>query len=169
MNAILEFILKIIEFIKSLFVKSPEPEGKPETKPEEKPEDKPETKPDPEPEPEPEYPLVEIIRVSGKLDAGYVGEETDPVIIDNTGMMMVAVRPNVDYLVWTIFKVYFNGSLVKSVNTNVSAEKFKELALAFSSSSADGWPKGDFKAKIVATHGDTGKEIDTHEFNVRVV
>lgn len=167
MNAILEFILKIIEFIKSLFVKTPEPTPKPEPTPDPKPEDKPEVKP--EPEPEPEYPLVEIIRVAGNLDAGYVGEETDPVIVDNRGMMMVAVRPNVDYLVWTIFKVYFNGSLVRSVNTNVSAEKFKELALAFSSTSDDGWPKGDFKAKIVATHGETGKEIDTHEFNVRVV
>ena len=164
MNAILEFILKIIEFIKSLFVKTPEPEPKPEPKPE----PTPEPTPDPEPEPEP-IPVVEIVRVSGKLESGYVGEETDPVILDNNGMMMVAVRPNVDYLVWTIFKVYFNGSHVRSVNTNVSAEKFKELALAFGSSSEDGWPKGDFKAKIVATYGDTGKEIDTHEFNVRVV
>ena len=168
MSAILEFILKIIEFIKSLFVKSPD--LTPEPKPEPKPVPKPEPTPDPEPTPEPEpIPVVEIVRVSGKLDAGYVGEEIDPVIIDNSGMMMVAVRPNVDYLVWTIFKVYFNGSLVRSVNTNVSAEKFKELALAFGSSSEDGWPKGDFKAKIVATHGETGKEIDTHEFNVRVV
>lgn len=166
MNAILEFILRIIEFIKSLFVKTPEPEPKPEPKPEPTPEPTPDPEPTPEPEP---IPVVEIVRVSGKLDAGYVGEETDPVIIDNSGMMMVAVRPNVDYLVWTIFKVYFNGTHVRSVNTNVSAEKFKELALAFSSSSEDGWPKGEFKAKIVATHGDTGKEIDTHEFNVRVV
>lgn len=163
MNAILEFILKIIEFIKSLFVKTPEPEPTPEPKPEPTPE------PTPEPEPEPEYPVVEIIRVAGKLDAGFVGDETDPVIIDNNGMMMVAVRPNVDYLVWTIFKVYFYDTLVRTVNTNVSAEKFKELALAFGSPSDDGWPKGDFKAKIVATHGETGKEIDTHEFNVRVV
>lgn len=169
MNAILEFILKIIEFIKSLFVKTPEPEPTPEPKPEPKPEPTPEPEPVPEPEPEPEIPKVEIVRVSGKLESGYVGDETDPVILDNTGMMFVAVRPNVDYLVWTIFKVYFNGSHVKSVNTNVSAEKFKELALAFGSSSNDGWPKGDFKAKIVATDGETGKEIDTHKFNVRVV
>lgn len=165
MNAILEFILKIIEFIKSLFVKTPE--QKPDPTPDPKPEPTPEPKP--EPEPEPEYPIVEIIRVSGKMDSGYVGDETDPVIVDNNSMMFVAVRPNVDYLVWTIFKVYFNGTHVRSVNTNVSAEKFKELALAFGSSSKDGWPKGDYKAKIVATHGETGKEIDTHEFNVRVV
>lgn len=163
MNAILEFILKIIEFIKSLFVKTPEPTPKPEPTPEPTPD------PTPEPEPEPEYPVVEIIRVAGKLDAGYVGDETDPVILEKFGMMFVAVRPNVDYLVWTIFKVYFNDSLVRTLNTNVSAEKFKELAMAFSSSSEDGWPKGDYKAKIVATHGETGKEIDTHKFNVRVV
>lgn len=169
MNAILEFILKIIEFIKSLFVKTPEPKPKPEPTPDPVPDTKPEPTPEPEPEPEPEYPEVDIIRVSGKMDSGYVGEETDPVILDNNGMMMVAVRPNVDYKVVINFKVYFYDTLVRSVTSNVSNKKFRELAMAFGASSDDGWPKGDFKAKIVATHGETGKEIDTHEFNVRVV
>lgn len=162
---LLELLVGFFQWILSLLTKK-EPEPEPEPKPEPKPEPEPEPKPEPEPEPEPTDDFM-IARVSNAMSSGYVGEETDPVVIERFGKLFFALYNKTGITYDVEYRVYFGDKLVVTRNGKPRTDE-REQPTMIGASSSDGYPIGDYRARFEVVRTATGVTVCEYEFNVLV-
>ena len=162
---LLELLIGFFQWILSLLTKK-EPEPEPEPKPEPEPEPEPEPKPEPEPEPEPTDDFM-IARVSNAMSSGYVGEETDPVVIERFGKLYFALYNKTGITYDVRFRLYFGDKLVVSQSAKPRADEREQVTMV-SASSSDGYPIGNYRAWFKVVRAATEVTVCEYEFNVLV-
>ena len=164
---LLELIIGFFQWILSLLTKKdpePEPEPKPEPKPEPEPEPKPEPKPEPEPEPTNDF---MIARVSNAMQSGYVGEETDPVVVERFGKLYFALYNKTGVTYDVRYCLYFGDKVVAIRGATPRVDE-REQTTMIGADSSDGYPIGDYHARFEVVRTATGVTVCEYEFNVLV-